>query len=178
MDVSSFIDAYRPLALQLHGIASPGLPFAEPLPPANEEDLVAAEGQLRVTFDQQHREFLACANGWLAFSGTLDLLGTRDYAGSSAFERAKANLDALSRAALGPYRSKKKALLPIAVSDASLDVICMPVSHGKTMAQVIWFNTAEPDEYPSLEALCHVLLQTMPQSIAMSQNRERRPRAS
>lgn len=135
MNVSAFIDACRPLALQLHGLASPGRPFAEPLPPANEEDLAAGASRLRLTFDRQHREFLAHANVWPAFSGTLKLLGTLDYSGSAAFKRAKTNLDALSRAALGPYRSKKNAVLPIAVSDASLDVICMHVRDGKAVAQ-------------------------------------------
>lgn len=47
----------------------------------------------------------------------------------------------------------------------------------KQWRRVVWFNAAEPDEFRSLEALCQVLLQTMPQSIAMFQNGGRRPRA-
>jgi hypothetical protein len=181
MSPAEFIDAYRPLAQRLRDITVPGAdPFPRPIPGATEQQLTAVESHLGIRLDVQHRNFLMHANGWPDFSGTFTLLGTADFLGSDLMSKAKEQLHIISGAALGRFRWKRNRLLPIAVSDGTLDVWCMLIEKGQVQPQFIWFNNTEPDEYETFSEYLQACLSSMPEQIAhfSDPNWGRRPRAS
>lgn len=179
MTPTQFIDAYVPLAQQLRDVSFPArTPFPRPMPGATEIQLTEVENQLGLKLDSQHRDFLMCANGWPEFSGTFSLFGTADLLGSPLMSSAVAQLRIISNAAMGSFRSKRKRILPIAVSDGSLGVWCMPIEKGQVQPALIWFNNTEPDEYQTFNAFLDFQLSTLPASIVYFTNRERRPRAN
>lgn len=178
MNPSEFIDAYVPLAQQLRDVTfSTREPFPLPMPGATELQLAEVESHLGVKLDLQHRDFLKHANGWPEFSGTFSLFGTVDLLGSPMMSSAVAQLRIISNAAMGRFRSRRKQLLPIAVSDGSLGVWCMPIEKGQVQPALIWFNNTEPDEHQTFTAFLDITLSTLPESIVYFTNRERRPRA-
>jgi hypothetical protein len=181
MSPAEFIDAYRPLAQRLRDITVPGAePLPRPIPGATEQQLTEVESYLGIRLDVQHRNFLMHANGWPDFSGTFTLLGTTDFLGSDLMSKAKERLHIISGAALGRFRWKRNRLLPIAVSDGTLDVWCMLIEKGQVQPQFIWFNNTEPDEYETFNAYLQACLSSMPEHIAhfSDPNWGRRPRAS
>ncbi|MDO8283593.1 MAG: SMI1/KNR4 family protein [Rhodoferax sp.] len=179
MNASEFISAYLPLAQKLWEVLVPGgEPLPLPMPAALEAEVVAAEHHLRVKLDPMHREFLLHANGWSEFSGTFSLFGTSDLHGSALMDKAQQQLRLISNTALGRYRSKRKQLLPVAVSDGTLGVLCMLIEKGQVQPPLVWFDNTEPDEYPTFDAYMEKQLTTLPASIAYFTNRERRPRAN
>lgn len=179
MNPKDFVDAYVPLAQQLRDVAVPGRgPFPSPNTGATEQQVAEAELHLGVKLDSQHRNFLFYANGWPEFSGTFSLLGTDDFLGSALMNKAAEQLRLISSTAMGRFRSKRKQLLPIAVSAGSLGVWCMPIEQGRVQPTLIWFNNTEPDEHQTFNAFLEFTLSTMPESIRYFTNRERRPRAN
>ncbi len=94
--------------------------------------------------------------------------------------KAKKQLRIISGAALGRFRWKRNRLLPIAVSDGTLDVWCMMIDKGQVQPQFIWFNNTEPDEYKTFNAYLESCLSYMPEHIAhfSDPNWVRRPRAN
>lgn len=179
MTPAEFIEAYIPLAQRLRDVSSPGgEPFPLPMPAASEEKVADVEKRLGLKLDAQHRQFLLYANGWSEFSGTFSLFGTSDLAGSSVMDAANKQLRIISSSALGRFRSKRKQMLPIAVSHGSLGVLCMLIEKGQVQPSLIWFNNTEPDEYKTFNTYLELTLSTMPESIVYFTNRERRPRAN
>ncbi|MBC7381103.1 MAG: SMI1/KNR4 family protein [Burkholderiaceae bacterium] len=179
MSPTEFIDAYLPLAQRLRDVTVPGRESVpRPLPGATEQQLAAVESHLGVKLDSQHRTFLNYANGWPEFSGTFSLFGTADLLDSALMSGATTQLRIISNTAMGRFRSKRKQLLPIAVSDGSLGVWCMPIEKGQVQPAVIWFNNTEPDEHPTFNAFLDNTLATLPERIIYFTDRERRPLVS
>lgn len=145
-----------------------------PNPPGSEARLAATEAALGLSLDPAHRDFLAQADGWTDFSGPISLLSADELAGSPLKDRGRRNLDTLSWRALGRHALRRRALLPIAVSDAHLDVVCMPVRRGRVGPDVIWFNNTEPETFDSFVAYVDALLSYQPAALEYARERAAR----
>ena len=140
-------------------------PYAPPNAGATEEQLKNLEAQIGAELDFDYRDFLQCANGWPSFTGTISLLGTELAKQTKEMAFASRNISSISGSALGPYKKLRKVLIPVGVSDATLDVICMAPKSGKVQPETIWFNNTEPDAYPSFSAFFDMVASTLPASI-------------
>lgn len=109
---------------------------------ATEEAIRDAEQSLGVTFDKEHRGFLAFADGWKCFHQNVTLMSTGELvsgplrdAALEAFEYAPEALEELGRPPEG--------LLPIAASLEQADVFVMPIDDGVVGRQVHWLAEGE-----------------------------------
>lgn len=134
-------------------LAGPDVAPPRANPPASAEALSRLEAARRVRLDRHHRAFLEHADGWKKFScGTISLLSTGEMTESTALEAGRRNVHGISGVAMGKYRRQRRRLFVVGVSDAALDVLCMPVADGQVQPTVIWFNNTEAEEFPSFEA--------------------------
>jgi hypothetical protein len=164
MDWAARIGRYSRFSDALLAITMPSTASTAPRAAATPQQIAEAEQLMGVRLHKQYRDFLLHANGWPYFSGAISLLGTEDYMGSPMYQRALANIEAL-RQPVG-YLSRSKSLLPIGVSDAALDTLCMPIARGGARATVIWYNNVEPEEFLDFETFFNTLLERMPYKIA------------
>ncbi|WOB06891.1 SMI1/KNR4 family protein [Piscinibacter gummiphilus] len=168
------ISQYQELAKELHelmfGAASPYLP---PNAGATDDQLKQLETQIDAELDSDYKEFLRCANGWPSFTGSISLLGSELATQTKELAFANRNVGAISGAALGPYKKLRRILIPVGVSNATLDVICMVPNSGKVNPETICFNNTEPDVYPSFSAFFDMVASTLPTSIDHYSKRHR-----
>lgn len=134
--------------------ASRGVIRATPWQPgATAEALSRCEVALGCKLDPEHRSFLAHADGWSAFSGNIDLLGTIDLAGSARYAQALAWIKVMHRGVLGPHARRRGALVPVGKSSASSDLLVMARDGGQIQPRVVWFANELIEDFSSFSEM-------------------------
>ena len=118
---------------------------------ATEEQLAATEAHLGHSIDKDYRDFLLCANGWKAFTQSVNLFGTEDLMGSGLMEHASEMLKVLDDAfPLSESSGFSRAeLLPIAATLEERDLHVMTRPTSQYPGIVIWLSGQEIERYPN-----------------------------
>ncbi len=113
-------------------------PHCLPEVAATSEAIRNVEKLIGEPLDAIYREFLTFANGWRGFYHSVDLFGTGEFDGGPYWEIAKELLETLA-----PIEDlcglTLTDILPIAVSQDSIDVFVMSRSHTRKPGEEIWF---------------------------------------
>jgi hypothetical protein len=125
-------------------------PFHYPEVAATEADLVEAESAIERKLDPHYREFLKYANGWKAFSHSVNLFGTKEFLGSTELTRANELL-----ASVEPLEElcgiRRTDCLPIAVSMDSIDVFFIADENSTNPRRVFWVAGQVIEEYENFD---------------------------
>jgi hypothetical protein len=117
---------------------------------ASPEEIAQTELVLGEPLDEKFRRFLCFANGWQNFYHSVDLFGTKDLFNGPRNKRAQEilqTLEPLDRIC-GAMRTD---VMPIAVSQNSIDVFVIG-RHGVPMSgTVIWLAGQEIDRYSDFD---------------------------
>ena len=121
-------------------------PHCLPEVAATPEAICNVETLIGEPLDSKYREFLTFSNGWKGFSHSVDLFGTGDFDEGPQLKIANELLETLA-----PIENlcgmKKADLLPVAVSQDSIDVFVMTRRHTQKPGEVIWFAVQIIDRF-------------------------------
>lgn len=128
---------------ELAALDSRGIfPHHAPELAGSEEAISAAELELGVIFDAEHRGFLSYADGWRCFDICVMLLGTSELVEGplreAAFEAFAVAPEPLEKLGLSAA-----TVLPIAASLEQADVYLMPIIDGQASPAVHWIAEGE-----------------------------------
>jgi hypothetical protein len=125
-------------------------PHCLPEVAATPEQLVQVEALIGEPLDAKYREFLGFANGWKAFYHSVDLFGTDEFVSGSNAHLTKELLGSLEPLdqLCGLAASD---VLPIAVSQDSIDLFVITRRHTQNPGEVIWFAGQVIDRFPNFD---------------------------
>ncbi|WP_425396891.1 SMI1/KNR4 family protein [Aeoliella sp.] len=117
---------------------------------ATEDQIRAAEQNIGESIDPHYRSFLGYANGWRCLFQTIDLFGTNDLVSGDAYKKASQLLDSLKdlRSVCGLDASE---VLPIAVSQDSIDVMVIGRRSTSRPGEVFWVAGQLIDSFPGFD---------------------------
>jgi len=117
---------------------------------ASQEKIERVEEILGECLDARYREFLLFADGWKGFYHSVDLFGTDDLVGGLRLEIAKSLIEALQPLEIvsGVF---KEGVMPIAVSQHSIDVFVIGRRNAPVPGEVLWFAGQLIDRFPNFD---------------------------
>jgi len=125
-------------------------PHCLPEVAATSEQLAQVEALIGEALDAKYRGFLRFANGWKAFYHSVDLFGTNEFVSGSNVHRTKGLLESLEPLdqLCGLTASD---VLPIAVSQDSIDLFLITRRHTQTPGEVIWIAGQVISRFPNFD---------------------------
>lgn len=126
-------------------------PVTKPAPGAARTRIAVCEQEAGLVLDEQHRSFLAEANGWPGFFETQDLLSTEQLVGGhhrDTFDRWIESAPGAARAA----GFTAEGMLPVAVDLVMPLFAAMPVREGRVLPRVFSLDPSGViDDFASFE---------------------------
>jgi len=118
---------------------------------ATEAKLRTVEAHIGEALDPSYRAFLLHADGWPAFYQTIDLFGSDDLMGGPRFEHAVEMLNYVEDEVFIVSGLVRGDLLPIAASQADLDLFVIARGSATRPGVVVWLAGYEIDRFPSFD---------------------------
>lgn len=124
--------------------------FHMPSVAATEAEVCLVESELGRNLDNQYREFLRHANGWRCFLQAIDLFSLEDLQNGERHDKARTLL-----ASLEPLEKvcgeATENVMPIAVSQDSIDLFIVVGDTGRNPGSVCWLAGQEVDRFDNFE---------------------------
>ena len=130
------------------------------------------EEHYRIELDPMHREFLLHSDGWTDLNG-LEILSCSEMIESELLALGRRNLGAIAGAAMEKWRRKRKNMQIVGVSQATLNVLCMPIEGGRVIPTVVSFGNVDTDEHANFEEYFQALITYQPGMLQMFQEQAR-----
>ena len=145
------ITDFRPLIVKMVSVKSDlqavdkneVFPNRLPAVAASEEQISAAEQEMQVRLDDEHRAFLGFADGWSTFSHNGDLFSLDEIKSvrQQLVDASGDNDDEDEDDEEESYDVSQ--LLPIAAAEETGDIFVMPIRDNQALSEVIWMGGGE-----------------------------------
>jgi hypothetical protein len=125
-------------------------PYTFPKVRASEEQVRSVEERLGLRLPSSYRTFLLHANGWPAFSQTIDLLGCADLLGGPYQDYLRTIFSALTEEIWKSWELSPDQILVIGVTTEDRDLLVLDLSCSDAREKpVVWLAGEKIDEWPS-----------------------------
>lgn len=125
-------------------------PHCLPEVAATPKEISVVEALIGEPLDEKYSAFLRFANGWKCFYHSVDLFGTGDLDSGPNLQIARELLESLSSIETLCGLAAPD-LLPIAVSQDSIDVFAISRRHTPKPGEIFWFAGQLIDRFPDFD---------------------------